>query len=188
MNGHLVLVVGPSGAGKDSLMAAAHAAFAGDPAYVFARRVVTRPASCSEDNDTASEDSFTAIEAAGGFLLSWRAHGLAYGVPAHYRDDLQDGRLVVANVSRGVIEEAERLGCRVTVLLVTASPQVLAARIAARGRESAADIAARLSREAPVVVSTARLVEIRNDGALAEAEQRFVEALSGCGHGAAPAR
>jgi len=40
----LVLVVGPSGAGKDSLLKAAREEFRGDPRIGFARRVITRPA------------------------------------------------------------------------------------------------------------------------------------------------
>lgn len=176
--GRLVLVVGPSGAGKDALLTAARAALAEDRQMIFARRVVTRPCvSPSEDHDCTDMNIFTALETAGGFLLSWRAHGLAYGIPAHHLADLAAGRTVVANVSRGVIEMAEAIGVAVTVILVTAGPLLRARRIAARGRESAADSAERLARDVPVVTRTAKLVEIRNDGALEEATRSLVAAL-----------
>ncbi|MGA7013248.1 MAG: phosphonate metabolism protein/1,5-bisphosphokinase (PRPP-forming) PhnN, partial [Pseudolabrys sp.] len=50
--GRLVLVVGPSGAGKDTVITGAKAACAADSTFVFPRRVVTRPASDAEDHDT----------------------------------------------------------------------------------------------------------------------------------------
>ena len=56
--GRLVLVGGPSGAGKDTLLGLAKAACANDPGIVFPRRVITREASPSEDNEEVSPDAF----------------------------------------------------------------------------------------------------------------------------------
>lgn len=159
-------------------MAAARDAHAGDANVVFARRVITRTALAgAEDHDTLDEACFAAAEAAGAFVLSWRAHGLAYGIPATIRADLTAGRTVIANVSRGVIGAAEALGVPVAVLNVTAAPEILAERIARRGRESAGEIAARLRREAPIAVTTARLIEVRNEGTLAAGAAAFLAAL-----------
>ena len=102
-------MVGPSGAGKDALLDRARIAFRDDPDMVFARRIVTRTA-VAEDHETMDEAAFARAERDGAFLLSWRAHGLCYGLPAQLRDVLDAGRTVVANVSRGVIGEAEDLG------------------------------------------------------------------------------
>jgi ribose 1,5-bisphosphokinase PhnN len=49
--GKLVLVVGPSGAGKDTLLSLARAACADDPTIVFVQRLVTREDSSAEDNE-----------------------------------------------------------------------------------------------------------------------------------------
>ena len=98
--GTLFLVVGPSGAGKDSVIDGLRPLLDG-LAFVWARRVITRPADAGGEAHEACEPArFDAIEAAGGFLASWRAHGLAYGLPAALADELRAGRHVVANASR----------------------------------------------------------------------------------------
>jgi phosphonate metabolism protein PhnN/1,5-bisphosphokinase (PRPP-forming) len=110
-------------------------------------------------------------------LLAWRAHGLCYAIPGDLRQNLAQGRVVIANVSRGVILEAEALGVPVTVLHVTADPAILAARISARGRESAAEISSRISRAQAMPMHKAHLVEIRNDGSLDQGAALFIDAL-----------
>lgn len=177
VRGRLILVVGPSGAGKDALLECARLSFAGDERFVFARRVITRPPA-AEDHDTIDESAFAAAEQDGAWLLSWRAHGLCYALPGALRADLAQGRIVIANVSRGVILEAEALGFPVAVLHVTADPAILAARIGARGRETAADIRARISRAQAMSVGTAQVIEIRNEGTLAHGADLFIQAIS----------
>ena len=173
------MVVGPSGAGKDALIERAKLAFAGDKRFVFARRIVTR-AAMAEDHDTLDTRAFDEAEARGAYLLSWHAHDLGYGLPIDLRSDLEQGRIVIANVSRGVILQAEALGFRVHVLHVTADPVILAARIAARGRESMAEVRARLARIAPLQWREAKVVEIRNEGPLELGAELFINALQHC--------
>jgi ribose 1,5-bisphosphokinase len=142
--GRLVLVVGPSGAGKDTLIELARAALKADPTIAFPRRVVTRAASAAEAHDTMSDDAFDDAARAGAFALTWHAHGLRYGIPASIDDDIRAGRTVLCNVSRTIVGAARRRYAAVTVALVTAPTEVLAARLAARGRDG--DIAQRLAR------------------------------------------
>ena len=144
----LVLVVGPSGAGKDTLLDLARAGLADEPRIRFVRRDITRPASAGGEAHTA----VTAAQFAArrpGYALSWQAHGLGYGIPGDIAADLAAGHVVVANISRAVIAEAAEK-FPVTVLEITAPPHILAERLAARGRETAADIAARLARQVPL--------------------------------------
>ena len=132
--GTLVLVVGPSGAGKDSVLNGARAALAGDSRFIFVQRTITREAGAGgEDNAEVTPEAFAAAKAAGAFALSWRAHGLCYGVPADILQDLAAGRRVVVNVSRGVIEEARRRLGAVRVVSVSADPEQLAERLRQRG-------------------------------------------------------
>ena len=176
--GTLVLIVGPSGAGKDTLMDAARTALREEPVFQFARRVITRPHDFGgEVHESVSEQDFVRDERQGAFALSWTAHGLAYGIRASIKDDIAAGRIVVANVSRGVIAQAERLAPRVIVINITAPVEVLTARLAARGRESREVILQRLRREAEIVTSTAKLVTISNDRAVADAAIELVHAL-----------
>ncbi len=168
----LVLVVGPSGAGKDTLLGMAREALTRDDRVRFVRRVITRPAEAGgEDHEPISESAF----AARSFALQWQAHGLRYGIPADITDDLLRGKAVVANVSRSVIvEAAERYPTR--VIEITASPHVLAQRLAARGRETEDDIAKRLARTVamPKHIPVETIV---NDRTLSEAADQFIAVL-----------
>lgn len=173
-----MLVVGPSGAGKDALMSAARAEHEAAGRVLFPRRVITRQAlPGAEDHDTLTTDAFDVARKSGFFALHWQAHGLSYGIPVSILADLAEGRAVMVNVSRKVIAEAEDYGFPVAVLHVTAAPKILAQRIARRGRETAAEIEARLLREAPLTLGSARLFEIRNEGSLEEGAARFLEAV-----------
>jgi phosphonate metabolism protein PhnN/1,5-bisphosphokinase (PRPP-forming) len=174
MRGLLVLVVGPSGAGKDTLMAGAAAALAQDPRFRFARRVVTRPAA-EEDHEVADAASFAARRDAGGFALHWEAHGLQYGIPADITDDLGSGRVVVANVSRAVLAEAAAR-YPATVIEVTAPEALRIRRLHARGREAPADIGARLRRAVPRPEGLA-VFTIVNDRSIAQGVATFADFL-----------
>ena len=159
-------------------MDAARAALAGEAGVSFARRLITRPAMTgAEDHDSCSEAEFAVAEGRAEMALSWRAHGLCYGIPVAQLAPIARGEVVIANISRGSISEAEGLTPRVVVVNITAPDAVLARRLAARGRESEADIAARLAREAPLRTNRAALVSIQNDRTVAEAAGEFVALL-----------
>jgi phosphonate metabolism protein PhnN/1,5-bisphosphokinase (PRPP-forming) len=155
------------------------AAAAASPAaadLVFCRREVTRPADAGgEAHVPLTWPIFAARRAAGAYLLAWEANGHGYGIAAHCADDLAAGRIVVASVSRTVLATAARLGWPVTALRITAPVAVLAERLARRGRESEAEIRARLAR-APLGEPAAGIAisEIVNDGTLDQAVARFL--------------
>lgn len=144
--GKLVLVVGPSGAGKDTLLRLAQAACADDRSIVFPRRVVTREASSAEDNEQISVEGFRDAKAHRAFAIDWEAHGHFYGLPRSIDDDIRAGRTVVANVSRTVIAALRQAYANVLVVSITAPADVLAERLAMRQRGSDGNIAPRLSR------------------------------------------
>jgi len=170
-------VVGPSGAGKDTLLDAVRAALAGDPRYLFVQRAITRPADAGgEAHRAVSAAQFAAEEAAGRFALSWRAHELAYGIPIEVEDALAAGRHVIANLSRAAVAEAAARYERLCVLHITAPPEVLRTRLAARGREDSEMQAARVARSAALPEGVA-VVEIVNDDTVEAGVKRLLEVL-----------
>lgn len=180
-SGVLVVVVGPSGAGKDTLMARARERLGGDARFRFVRREITRPAEAGgEDHIAVTPEQFAARRAAGAYALSWEAHGLGYGIPADVAGDIAAGKVVVANSSRAKIAEIA-LRFPALALEITAPAAVLAARLAARGRETEEDIARRLAREValPEGVRIARVMNDRSAEEGAEAVVRVLKEASG---------
>ena len=146
-NGAFVAIVGPSGAGKDTLIAHARDALAGEPQVEFVRRVITRPSDgATEDHDTLADAEFLEALAENAFALAWEAHGLRYGLPASVDLAIENGHVAVANVSRGALPALRQRYANVAVVEVTADPEILAARLAGRGRESRGEILNRLAR------------------------------------------
>jgi ribose 1,5-bisphosphokinase len=172
----LVLVVGPSGAGKDTLINAAKAELAPDPRFVFPRRVVTRPAVAAlEDHESVTAEQFALQEANGAYALSWEAHGLKYGLPASIEGDIAAGRVVVMNGSRAMVGAARQKFPGTVVVLIGAAPEVRAARLAGRGRETPREISARLAREVDTPIPDAMPVD--NSGDLEAGKARFLALL-----------
>jgi ribose 1,5-bisphosphokinase len=144
--GRLVLVVGPSGAGKDTLLSLARAACADDRNIVFPRRVITREASASEENEEVSIGTFQEALTRGDYAMHWEAHGHRYALSRAIDDEIRSGRTIVANVSRTVIGAMRRAYADVVVVSITAPPNVLAERIALRARSSDGKLESRLGR------------------------------------------
>ena len=137
--GRLLLVVGPSGAGKDTLIGLARAACADDSSIVFPRRVVTREASAFEDNEQVSFEAFRQALVRGEFAMNWEAHGHSYALSRVIEDDIRAGLTVVANVSRTVVVAMRRAYADVVVVSITAPPEILGQRLAARAQQRWAD-------------------------------------------------
>ena len=176
--GTMVAVVGPSGAGKDSLIHLAMRHFTSRPDVHFVQRVITRPTdSGGEQHRCASPAEFEAMREQGAFAVDWDAHGLSYGIPASVHEKLALGHLVVANGSRSALPRWAKAFSSLLVINVTASPEVLAERLVARGRESREDILERLRRGSLTVEGDYDVVTIDNSGALADAGRKLIATL-----------
>ena len=175
--GALVVVVGPSGAGKDTLLAMAHALCADDTWIAFPRRIVTRPPSDAEDHDSVSPFEFDAAIGQGAYAFWWEAHGLKYALSTAIDTELRAGRTVVCNVSRAVVSQLRGRYESVTAVLVTAPKDVLLARLAARGRERAGDVAGRVDRTAPAIAELEPDIVIENIGDPRAGATRLAEVL-----------
>ena len=167
-------VVGPSGAGKDSIIARACAA---DPRLYWVRRVITRPERKGDEPfEGVTFSEFTDRQAE--FALAWNAHGLSYGLPAQpIADARAEGRTVIFNGSRQALPDAARVFPGLRVIVITATPDIRARRLAGRNREDAADVSARLSRASIDIPNDLPRITINNNGSLSEAVRAFLESV-----------
>jgi ribose 1,5-bisphosphokinase len=175
MTGRLIAVVGPSGAGKDTLLAGALAA---RPGWVLVRRVITRHAYAGgEDHDAATPEEFVARVARGDFAVYWQAHGLSYGIPAAAVAQAEAGATVLFNGSRAALPAARAVFPTLDVVWITAPAATLEARIRARGRETAAETSRRMTRTLDPPPEGARVV--LNDGTVEQGVARLIAAIEG---------
>ena len=173
-DGLLFAVVGPSGAGKDSVINMARATFEHDPRVLFVRRVVSRPAdAAAEDHEPVTEAEFAIREAAGTFCVAWRAHGLCYGIETSAVNHVRSGGIAVVNGSRRAMGGVLSCFPDVQVVEVSATPEVIAARLTARGRETKAEVDKRLRRSADAYPGAAGAIRIDNNGDLEAAGQQL---------------
>lgn len=174
MAGRLIAIVGPSGVGKDTLIEGALAEL---PNLTQIRRVITRPEEAGgEDYQGVTEATFEAMSAAGEFAFEWKAHGLRYGIPVEIDAWLAAGQDLLFNGSRATLPALRDTYPKLEIILITAPPELLAERLASRGRESVAEIAARLARRVDPVPEGARIVV--NSGSVADGVAGLISALS----------
>jgi thymidine phosphorylase len=175
--GSFFVVVGASGVGKDTLIAGAMEILAPTGRYVQARRMITRPAGPGEDHEPVSPEEFARLESSGGFLHTWEAHGLRYGLPAALRDELAAGRNVIANGSRAASPYLVGKVAPLVLIEVTAPRTALRDRILGRGRETVEQTEARLGREVVPLPTRLDIVTVVNDASVGEGIERLVTAF-----------
>ena len=179
MTGPLVYVMGPSGAGKDSVLDRARGLLSVDTPGAFAHRYITRPADIGGENHVAlSRAEFALRRAHGLFAFHWHAHGNDYGIGREIEAWRAAELTVVVSGSREHYEKVAGSDPQLHPVLITAAADKLRARLAARGREDAVAAARRLARSDAHPVSDPRLLTIVNDGALDAAAEAFVRALA----------
>lgn len=165
-------VVGPSGAGKDTLI---EGALRARPGLRLARRVITRPTEAGgEDFEGVTPEDFARRKARGEFALDWQAHGLSYGIP---KAQVRDGGDVIFNGSRAALDRARAVFPDLRVIVVTAPPEVLAQRLAARGREAPGAIAKRLTRAGFDLPAGMAAATVTNDATPETGVARLLAAL-----------
>ncbi|OAN70201.1 phosphonate metabolism protein/1,5-bisphosphokinase (PRPP-forming) PhnN [Rhodobacteraceae bacterium EhC02] len=173
--GLLIAVVGPSGAGKDTLLAGA---LARRPGLVLVRRVITRPEEAGgEPFEGVSLVEFEARKARGAFALHWVAHGMSYGIPAGIHAQIAAGQTVLFNGSRAMLPRARALFPDLSVILIAADRAALRSRLAARGRETGDDLDRRLARADFAMPEDMPHALVDNSGTIEEGVQALVAVL-----------
>ena len=147
ISGRLVVVVGPSGAGKDSILNAAKTHFEQNTRVEFVRRIITRECDpATEIHDSVTEQQFIEQQGQGKFAVCWQANGLHYGLPAAIHHKIDQGQLLIANGSRAAIDDIRSKFDKLTVVHIIANVDALAKRLERRNRESREQIKNRLQR------------------------------------------
>ncbi|MBK8160971.1 MAG: phosphonate metabolism protein/1,5-bisphosphokinase (PRPP-forming) PhnN [Rhodospirillaceae bacterium] len=178
--GRLIYVMGASGSGKDSLINYVRERLAErrDDCIVIAQRYITRPPETKGERHLAlSPACFAARQLAGDFAMSWSANGLEYGIGREIDDSLRSGRHVIVNGSRAHFPEAVGRYPTALPILIVVDPILLQARLLARGRESADEIAARIARAGHLTVQHPTLQVIQNDGPISGASEAFLDVI-----------
>lgn len=173
--GAWVFVCGPSGAGKDSVIAAARGMVSTRKDIVFSSRMVTRPAQPGSDHEPVSEPDFFSLQQAGALAWHWQAHGFHYGIARRYAQDVQEGRRVVVNASRAHVSDLP-VSPDIRVVHINAGALQLHERLVQRGRDSTSAVASRLARNSRFAGMRADCV-IVNDAELAAAARRLADYL-----------
>jgi ribose 1,5-bisphosphokinase len=173
---NLIYVMGPSGAGKDSLLGFARERIG--TRVMFAHRYITRAVADGENHVVLTHEEFDARLAHGLFSMHWDSLGLRYGIGIELDAWLARGVTVVVNGSRQHAMSALERYPAASFVHIDAAPAVLAARLARRGREDARQIEARLARRpAFELPDGARVVHIDNSGLLADAGMQLLDVL-----------
>ena len=175
----LFYVIGPSGAGKDTLMNYARTKINGSTAVAFAHRYITRePGHNNENHVYLSPEEFKLRARAGCFALHWESHGKYYGIGAEIDSWLHNGINVVINGSRQYLPVAQQLYPAMTVILIEASPEVISQRLAGRGRESTEEIEKRIKRTEEINCDLTNCIKIQNDGNIEIAGDELVKLIT----------
>jgi ribose 1,5-bisphosphokinase len=170
--------MGPSGAGKDAVISAVCAKFNKNNDLYFTRRYVTRMDAGADSRDIGlTQEEFEHNWRRGLFALDWRAHGLSYGIRKIINNHLAAGKTVVVNGSRAYLREALSRYPSLLAVQISVPREVARQRLLARGRESAQDIEARLSRSPAFDVPPSWMITIDNSGPLEEAVEAFATLL-----------
>lgn len=189
MKGRVVYVMGASGSGKDTLIKAAADALADHPGIRFAQRVITRPADPEgENHQPMTREAFNTRAEQGRFAMHWFGNGHGYGIGMEINDWLNAGQIVVVNGSRQWLEQARDRYEGLLPVLIVVTPAILRQRLLQRGRESVAEIEARMQRHQQMQPPSGQCIVINNDGPLIEAVTMFIDAILESTGGTTPCR
>ena len=175
----LFYVIGASGAGKDTLMNYARVKINGERPVIFAHRYITRPTDGGNENHVHLTPEEFSLRASGGFFaLHWESHGKYYGIGTEINHWLANGFNVVVNGSRQYLPVAQQLYPEMIVILIEASPAVIAERLAGRGRETADEIEARIRRTDEINCDLSNCIKIQNNDAVESAGAELVNVIA----------
>jgi len=145
--GKLVLVVGNSGSGKDSIIKGVKERYPSDLIKLcLTQRYITRPRSDTEDNISVTPEVFKIMSLQGEFALEWYIYGLDYGVHIEIDEWLKKGHPVLVNVSRSIVKKARKIYQNIIVVFIDVPFEISLKRVKERARESGVRLEERILR------------------------------------------
>lgn len=175
-NGILYYIMGPSGAGKDTLLDAVRREK--PEGVIFSHRYITRSRDTGrEAHVPLSAEEFALRRDFGLFALAWEAHGTWYGIGLEIDCWLDKGLSVVVNGSRAALDQAQERYPGLEAVYVRADPDLLRRRLLQRGYETREQIENRLARNSDYPPPRTRLTIIDNSGALKQSVERMLDLL-----------
>jgi len=171
MKTKIILIVGPSGVGKDTLLRYAKEKLS--TKYNFVERYITRKPDSNESNFYIDEYAFEILKHNSYFISSWNAHENSYGIAKKF---ILNGVNIVS-ISRSKIKDFEKNYDSVYTINISISKESLKERLLLRGRENIDEIEKRLSRTYSKIDAT-NLIEFDNSTSLDESKKRFYKLLT----------
>ena len=176
--GFLILVIGNSGSGKDSIIKGAVEKYSRDkPRIHLVQRYITRPPSETENNISITLNEFRKMEKQDQFALKWNIYGLYYGVSIEIDDWLKGGDLVLVNVSRTIVKNVRRIYKNVKVVFIQVPLEVSVERLNRRARENQKRVEERIERARKNQTFPNADFIVDNSGLLDDAINQFLEYL-----------
>ncbi|AXX92345.1 hypothetical protein CPU12_06990 [Malaciobacter molluscorum LMG 25693] len=161
----IILIVGASGVGKDSLLKQ----FINLENINIVKRYITRVADENEDNYYLSKKDFLDLKNADFFISSWFAHDNFYGISKNSLNN----KINIISVSRTVIDDFENMFNNVFTINITLNKSSLKQRLLKRGRESIFQIENRLKR-VDFEVKAKNLITFENDKPIVESAKNLI--------------
>lgn len=175
---NLVIVIGPSGSGKDSMIAGARTTLSCNPSFYFTAREITRPSGAGGESHIAvSVEEFLQRRDSGIYAIYWHAHDTWYGINRTIEDKLAEGKVVVFNGSRDAIGKARKRFPGVKIVYISAPDAVIAERLTARGRETTTEVRERMMRNEQLKSIPDGSIVLSNTGSLQQTLDKFVDIL-----------
>ena len=143
----LYFLIGPSGAGKDTLLREIKSTRYAEKQPLVAHRYITRPQRMFDENHIElSTFDFHQRKESGLFLFEWCSHGNQYGIGREIKKWIKSGNDVIVNGSREYLSQARKIHPSLIPIWITVAETVLYQRLSNRGRETEADIELRIQR------------------------------------------
>ena len=106
----LFYLVGPSGAGKDTLLNEIKQKQYSVHQPIVGHRYITRPPSVNDENHIQlSTFDFQQRKDSGLFLFDWASHGNQYAIGKEVKKWIKSGNNVIVNGSRNYLKQAQEI-------------------------------------------------------------------------------